>query len=176
MAFRAQFRQSFMPLPVHIPNVIHDAWIALVIAAQSEAGFINEPLMKYRQHTGQQLGIDWRPMNLRGKTDEDRTAAYTKSINFYRTELKRLPILIESLNKTPVFWPHRSIIDATLKTTLKEVEEIIAHYEARVGLPASRVQRAAPILNEVLSGRYHRFSKGWASAAKDLFGDLQQNG
>ncbi len=172
MAFRRKFCQSLLPLPVHVPNVIHDAWIALVIAAQAEAEFINEPLIKYRQHSGQQLGIDWRQAREQSENDEDRTVAYTKSINFYRTELKRLLTLLEVLSKTTVFFPHRLIIDATLKETLKETEEIVAHYEARVGLPASRVQRAAPIFNEVLSGRYHRFSRGWASAAKDLFGDL----
>lgn len=168
MAFRAQFRQSFTPMPLHIPNVFHDAWIALVIAAQSNAEFANEIFIKYRQHTRQQLGIERRLARNRS----EQTIAYKKSSDFYRTELKRLSVIFEVLKEIPFFFQHQSTIITALDKTRRETEQIILHYEARARLPANLVKRVAPVLTEVLSGRYRRFSKGWMSAAKDLFGNL----
>ena len=45
-------------LPIPGDTVLqHDAWIALIIAAVAPVAFLEEPLIKYRQHTGQQIGV-----------------------------------------------------------------------------------------------------------------------
>jgi hypothetical protein len=40
--------------------------------------------------------------------------------------------------------------------------------DARRTMPSARLRRAAPVLRELLTLRYHRYSNGVASAAKDL--------
>lgn len=52
--------------------------------------------------------------------------------------------------------------------SIEELDARIAHWDARRTLPPARLRRAAPVLRELLSLRYHRFANGFASAAKDL--------
>lgn len=170
LAFRAEFRESFTPIPTRIPNTIHDAWIALFIAAQAEAYFLHEPTMKYRQHAGQQLGIDWRGKSQ--ESEQNRRPAYAKSIGFLQSELERLTLMTAALEANPVFTAHRATIEKIVGETQAENREIIKHYETRKDLPTNKFARLAPIIREISSGRYHRFSKGFRSAAKDFFEKL----
>jgi hypothetical protein len=48
------------------------------------------------------------------------------------------------------------------------LREKIEHLNERARLPESQLQRLRPVGKEVVSRRYHRFSEGWLSAAKDL--------
>ena len=58
MAFRASLRGAILPLPEVLPrDLIHDAWIALVAALRGTLGFLDEPLILYRQHAAQQVGV-----------------------------------------------------------------------------------------------------------------------
>ena len=52
--------------------------------------------------------------------------------------------------------------------SIEELDARVAHWDARRTLPHARLRRAAPVLKELLSLRYHRFANGFASAAKDL--------
>jgi glycosyltransferase involved in cell wall biosynthesis len=54
MAFRAAYRQQVLPIP---PIWVHDAWIALVVAALADLSLIAEPLMRYRVHVHQAVGV-----------------------------------------------------------------------------------------------------------------------
>jgi glycosyltransferase involved in cell wall biosynthesis len=56
MAFRACLRPLVLPIPGHT-ILQEDAWIALIIAAVAPLVFLKEPLIKYRQHAGQQIGV-----------------------------------------------------------------------------------------------------------------------
>jgi glycosyltransferase involved in cell wall biosynthesis len=56
MAFRSTFRDLVLPIP-HDTVFQQDGWIALIIAAVAPAVFLNEPLVKYRQHSAQQIGV-----------------------------------------------------------------------------------------------------------------------
>src|SRR5918997_119590 len=55
MAFRADFRDLVLDIPEDLA-LIHDGWIALMVAAVSEIDYIAEPLIQYRQHPRQQVG------------------------------------------------------------------------------------------------------------------------
>ncbi len=46
-----------MPFPLDIPEMIHDAWITFIIAANANFRFVDEVLVKYRRHDRQQIGI-----------------------------------------------------------------------------------------------------------------------
>jgi glycosyltransferase involved in cell wall biosynthesis len=164
MAFRACFRQSFTPIPTHLPMLIHDGWIALVIAAQAEARFLPKPTIKYRQHRNQQLGVVWRGDGSRG----DSRYSFADDILQLEREVARLSILLDELNSRPVFAAHRDLIKIALANRKKFLEERIKHFKARCGLPKNRIKRLLPIWRELQTGRYHRFSKGFLSGAKDL--------
>ncbi len=156
MAFRSKFRNQFSPIPVDIPNAIHDAWISIVIAANSEVKFLDENLVKYRQHSNQQLGI-----NLNDKGN------YSKSISYNQNEILRLEKMREIFHTNPAFL-HLEKNDK-IEKFIVEKREIIKHYKARMDILGNRLSRILPILREHQSGRYNRFSKGWKSAVKDLF-------
>jgi glycosyltransferase involved in cell wall biosynthesis len=55
LAFRSRFRRLVLPIPSDI-ILQHDGWMALIIAAVAPVVFLNEPLIKYRQHPTQQIG------------------------------------------------------------------------------------------------------------------------
>ena len=76
-AFRSSFREILLPTPDGVPNLIHDAWIALSIANEARIVFIDEPLIKYRQHGSQQIG-------LRVGRENDRKFFFRKDHTFPR--------------------------------------------------------------------------------------------
>ena len=88
VAFRANFKELVLPISGNGP-LIHDGWIVLLIAAAGEIDFINRPLVKYRQHSGQQCGLGIRPSMLSPTTDIDR-ARYVKQANQLNEAVERL--------------------------------------------------------------------------------------
>ena len=50
------FRRTYRDFVLPIPEVwVHDAWIALLLAATTRIVAIPEPLIQYRQHAGNQI-------------------------------------------------------------------------------------------------------------------------
>jgi glycosyltransferase involved in cell wall biosynthesis len=160
-AFRAEFKAAFLPIPNDVPNLIHDAWIALVIADYAKIEFINECLIKYRQHSGQQLGVNFQ--SRQKKNYSEREKSYAETIAFLRNEKLRLARLKEFFDILPrVARQHH-----TIEKFIVEKQQLIEHYEVRKNLPRNRIRRWLPVSREILSGRYRRFSRGFLSAAKD---------
>jgi len=56
LAFRSSLRRLVLPIPGDT-ILQHDGWIALIIAAIAPVIFLKEPLIKYRQHGEQQIGV-----------------------------------------------------------------------------------------------------------------------
>lgn len=56
MLFNAALRELAKPIPREA--LMHDYWVALVAAAFGQIFFVNEPLVFYRQHGSNVLGID----------------------------------------------------------------------------------------------------------------------
>ncbi len=164
MAFRSGYRKSFMPIPDRIPNLIHDAWISLLIASEAKVVFVEEQLIKYRQHSGQQLGIDYESASK--KSFLERKERYAEGIEFSRQEVERLEQTKEMFAAYPHFEKKRNSV--SFKDLIEEKREQIAHYDARMNLPFTKIERLLPVCREILTGRYHRFSKGFLSVAKDL--------
>jgi len=155
-AFRSRYREVLRPTPGGVPNLIHDAWIALSIANEAPVVFIEEPLIKYRQHSSQQIG-------LRLDHEEDRKERYQRTIDTLNAEATRLRMLKQILSGLPDFQMPEEI-DVMIENKLEYAE----HCAKRMDLPDSRVSRAAPIIREMSTGRYGRFSRGLISALKDL--------
>jgi glycosyltransferase involved in cell wall biosynthesis len=55
LMFRAALRPKLLP----IPSIwVHDGWIAWMLALHSQLAFIDQPLVRYRVHAGQQIGVE----------------------------------------------------------------------------------------------------------------------
>ncbi|GIU82285.1 MAG: glycosyltransferase family 2 protein [Acidobacteria bacterium] len=161
-AFRAEFRKLFSPIPTDIPNVIHDGWIALVISTTAKLVALDENLIMYRQHSGQQLGI----------IRESKTLSdYADDIFYEEKEIQRLERIFSALQNLPAFQSHKvsSSVQKIIELYIEEKQERIEHLRARKNLPKARFRRLIPIWRELLTGRYHRFSRGFLSAAKDFW-------
>lgn len=88
MVFRSRFRGLLLPIPSDGER-IHDGWIALLIASVARVVYLDEPLMLYRQHEKQQVGLraaGLRRLSIRGHhwvpqlTDEEAEETQRASI------------------------------------------------------------------------------------------------
>ena len=162
MAFRANLREIAFPTP---PDAfaIHDGWIALVTAALADIGFIEEPLVQYRQHESQQIGVE-----APGQGDRwgNRLTRRMRDIEHYKRHLRHLERMREKLlalraDKQP------------LRVSEAQIDALDAqcrHLNARLNLPGSRLRRLPIVLREIVTGGYARYSSGLRSAAIDLLG------
>lgn len=169
MAFRAVYRSILLPIP-SLELLIHDGWIALVIAAHAKVAFLPNPLMKYRQHPGQQLGIL-----------ADKKPSYAESIASMNKAVSNIGQLKETLlERENHFGDARqtshqddmrfnaNLIYSFLTARQQYLRDLSAHYQSRLDLPKDRWRRIVPILRECYRGRYRRYSRSILSPLKDL--------
>ena len=167
LAFRARYNKAVIPIPVDIPDMIHDGWIAMILSVIAGSVLINEPLVKYRQHDGQQLGMDPRryvrhSLKLSWKNAMERIEAKHKVKKEYMESAKR-----RIVSRIEVPEDIMSLVEAEVRRR----EDHAEHYRLRNELSDNRVMRIWPIMRELLSGRYHRCSNGVRAAARDLVVD-----
>ena len=151
MALRAELRELVLPIPT---GWVHDGWIALLAAAIGTCLPVNEPLVRYRQHGGQQIGGSKRTLR------QQIAAARTMKAAFFSQLAENYGLARDRLANSPS--PRCS--DATLR----KVDAKVAHCLARVHIREARRSLIA-IARELVSGRYHSYSLGWKSVASDLF-------
>lgn len=166
LAFRSGFREMFLPFPENIPQMIHDAWIAFIIYISAKYSFIEECLIKYRQHPDQQLGIITK--NPLEELNKSKISEYF--INVRRTECKRIEAILDEFGKRPVLREKLLQIEPTAIKLLVEIREAIRHFEYRRNLPKRKISRLKAVISEFLNGRYGLYSKGILSAGKDFLG------
>lgn len=149
MAFRSRFRDLVLPIPV---GVHHDGWIALLIAAVAEVSILPEPLIQYRQHGNNQIGI--RKMSL-----ADRLARGRRLRHDYLPELRRQHVkALQRLEGREAGSPERR----------RMLGDAIDHFGVRLSLPHRRIARFRQVASEVVRGRYRQRSNGLRSALRDL--------
>lgn len=167
MAFLAKFKNLVFDIPTDLP-LIHDGWIALLIASVAKVSFIEEPLIKYRQHSRQQIGARERkpdesggPAGLSGvKEAMRRTNSYQEMIAIGMQVQQRLS-------------EHRD--DYNSDDALSGLTARLSHLQTRAKLPQHPFPRFTCVVRELLTGRYHRYSHGLFSAAKDLLYQGREN-
>lgn len=159
MAFRAAFKNLVLEIPINLA-LIHDGWIALMIASVADVSFIEQPLIKYRQHARQQIGAKDKKMNEGGavglagvKNAMRRTNSYDEILKIGSQALRRLA-------------EHRDVYKSD--KAFSNLEARLTHLRARASLPQGKLSRARCVLTELLSRRYHLYSNGVYSAIKDL--------
>lgn len=149
MAFRAGYRDLVLPVP---PGWLHDAWIALLIAAVARCVPVAEPLVEYRQHPAQQIGGAWRSPGQRVRAVRAMTAdSFRATAGRYAAARDRL-----------AGWPG---VDPGV---VRAVAAKVRHAEARAAARAARGGRWRIVTGELWRGHYARFSQGWPAAALDL--------
>ena len=153
LGLRASSREWVLPFP---EGAIHDEWIALVNAARGGLRFIPDALIRYRQHTANQIGL--RSSSWRTRLDT--------FLHRHGPETERRLRLMHQLKK-------RLLNTGATHAVLEDIEGAIAHLQHRVSLHGVFLRRTKQVFSELKSGRYARYSFGWASAGRDLLLPMQ---
>lgn len=150
VVFRRILLDSAAPFP---RTWVHDEWLAIVAAALSRTVLIDDSLIEYRQHGGNQIGASAPTLAYKlGKLREPRS-------DRNRSLVARSVDLVERLEQLgPAIDPGR-LVHARAK---------LAHERRRLALPSVRVARLPGVAAAVVAGRYGRFSRGILDAARDL--------
>lgn len=149
MAFRSDLRDRILPIP---EGWVHDAWIALILSATLPCSLIPEPLVRYRQHDGQQHGGRRRSL-----ADQFR-AARRLSGDDCGEVARRYEEALARLSGLPDVPTDR----------LRLLREKIDHHLQRAAMRAERGWRLPRVVREAARGRYSRFGQGWKTIAQDL--------
>jgi hypothetical protein len=158
MAFRADFRDLVLDIPEDLA-LIHDGWIALMVAAVSEIDYIAEPLIQYRQHPRQQVGAP--PERHRApRQGLEGVAVAARRVNSYDE-------LIRVAERARARLSERRGA-AGERRALRRLDARLTHLRARANLPEGLLRRAPSVLREFVTLRYHHYSNGTLSAVKDL--------
>lgn len=156
--FRAARRDLILPIP---EQAVHDAWIALMLAAVGEIAFLEVPLVLYRQHGRNQIGAAKHTVWDQVADAADPDSAGAKRA-YLQKELQLSRLALQRLQES-----RYQFHDARKQKLLVSK---IQHLESRLSLPQGRLRRTIPIFKEMISGRYSKYSYGAFSAARDLAG------
>jgi glycosyltransferase involved in cell wall biosynthesis len=158
MAFRATFKNLILDIPTDLAP-IHDGWIALMIASVAEVSFIDELLIKYRQHARQQIGA-------KARKDEVGAAGLDGAREALRRKNSYDEMIAIGARAQQRLRERSDVYES--EAALAQLEQRLKHLRARANLPAGKLSRARCVFRELLSRRYHLYSNGVYSAIKDL--------
>jgi glycosyltransferase involved in cell wall biosynthesis len=149
-------RRSLLDLARPFPaDWLHDEWLGVIASALDSLGFLDESLVDYRQHGGNQIGVHERDLReklgmLFADGDERNHRMESRAQSLAR-QLKRLGPQVPERYKAMAF-------------------DKLAHELARQAFPTNRLLRAFRVAQEAHSGRYSNFARG----RKDILLDLVQ--
>jgi glycosyltransferase involved in cell wall biosynthesis len=137
---------------------VHDEWLAVIAAVTGQLDLVPETLIDYRQHASNQIGVrKLGPVAKVRRLFEPRADRYGYLLDRSNVLLNRVIQLGDRVS--PEY--------------LELAAEKVDHQRARATLPAGRLRRWIPVLREARTGRYRRFSRGFADVLRDL---VQQAG
>lgn len=149
----AAFSRRHLPLILPISNNwIHDAWIALLIASVDKVAVINHPLIKYRQHSQNQIGQ--KKLGLIARIDKayrSKKDHHLKMLNGF----KDLKELVDSRNDIFTY--------ETTNVLQAKIDFLVVRYN--IGF----VYTFKPLFKQLIAGNYHKFSMGYSFFFRDLF-------
>jgi glycosyltransferase involved in cell wall biosynthesis len=147
--FRSHFVQLITPIP---SEWFHDAWMALLIATQARLCPLPEPLIRYRLHPAQQVGL--RPRRWLSGLHAQRE----KSMEPHKLLVKRWSSMTAKLSTLPV----DPVVTRLARERLTFLQTRLALRERSV---VDRVIGATLALPE-----YFKFSNGLLSYGRDVTG------
>jgi glycosyltransferase involved in cell wall biosynthesis len=152
LAFRREYASWLSPFPPL--RSAHDAWIAALIAGVADVRCVADPLIHYRLHDANQIGLrrfDWLGQYRQAKRQLE-VGAFDYAVRFFEAACERL---------------HASPRPAK-PAAVAAYEAKLAHARGRCALPDGWLARAPRVVSEALRGGYRRYSYGWKSIAQDL--------
>jgi glycosyltransferase involved in cell wall biosynthesis len=152
LMFRADKRELILPV---CPPWIHDGWIAWMLALYSSVASLRVPLMQYRVHDSQQVGIG--PRSLLGRIQRAQQVGRAE----YRLMARKFEIVRDRWCERP---------GENFRSRLQDLEGKIRHSYLRAELPRNRFMRLYRILGAL--HEYRKYGRGPISAGKDLILDL----
>ncbi len=148
------FRRELLERTCPFPEAwIHDEWLAIVAAASGRINLIDEPLIDYRQHGGNEIGA--RKLTLHQAISKFREPRDERNEHL----VSRAEVLVSRLDALGALVPSANVHDARAK---------LAHDRARLALPRNRLRRIFPVLRAAFAGRYARYSRGGLDVVRDL--------
>ncbi len=162
LAFRSEHRELFLPIP---DDWMHDAWLALVLAAFVRVVPLAVRTISYRQHVQNRIGA--RRPTLASRL---RQLVATEPTG-YLVQKRQLDEVCEQLKRLGGSGrtPPRDDVPSLIRRKM-------AHLEARGRMPTRRWQRIPSVARELAVLNYRRFSSGWLSALADLALPAPQRG
>ena len=153
-AFRGRFKPLLLPFPQL--RSVHDAWVAFMVAAVSDFEILDEDLVEYRLHQGNQFGLAL--LDLRAQIEKARLqiseGAFKHAVELFGEAGRRL-------DAHPEF-----AVDPALR---RHIEGKVVHSQVRDALPQGWFARFSPIVKEAVRGHYGLYGYGYKSLAQDLF-------
>ena len=154
--FRRRLLDRALPFP---SNWLHDEWLGVIAAATGQVDVIDEPLIDYRQHGSNVIGVDFP--TLRRKVERVLEPRGERNERLSR-QFEQFASRLESVEGLA---PPEVVALARVKATF-EAE--------RNDLPPSRLRRISRIIEANRHGRYSRLaSQGRLDMVRDL---LQSHG
>ena len=153
------FRTRFLPycFPVG-EGWVHDGWIAAIIASMAFIRAIDEPLVAYRRHASQQIGLGpARSVDTEKASLELMAKRHWSSFTDIRKDLAEICAALDDLPISPA------------QQQLGAASAFRQHYDfltMRIALPESRLARLPIMLRNLDS--YSACAMSWLSVAKDF--------
>lgn len=136
---------------------VHDEWLAMVAATGGGVAVVPEPLIDYRQHGANQIGVTKLRIDGKlGRLRAPRTARNARLLARAADLAARLPAIVVARDPDAPRAVERAVADK------------LEHERARSALPAGRLARLAPVLREWRTGRYVRYGRGPQDVLRDL--------
>jgi glycosyltransferase involved in cell wall biosynthesis len=147
LMFQASVRDLLFPIPA---PWVHDGWIAWMLVLYRRLTFVAEPLVRYRVHPEQQLGV--------GRVGRKRVIQHGDN----RLKFAAMATQFEALRNRWIARPGERF-----EEYLALIENKIAFLRRRSQLPRNPVDRARAVLG--LAPSYAKFARGLSSMRSDLF-------
>lgn len=146
LMFRSNTRRYCSPIPT---TWVHDGWLAWMLALHSRVTLIAEPLIEYRIHAGQQLGVGTSNAAQRGNS-ETRRQFYARVARQFEDLLNR--VLTEGWSE------HDGLVE--------KIRGKIAFLKSQATLSQQLGMRAMQMVG--LLPHYVHYARGLASMRNDL--------
>lgn len=148
------FRRSLLPKAMPFPRQwLHDEWLGVVAAAIGRVDVVEDQLIEYRQHGGNQIGARAEGFWLKVK----KALAARGDTHFNRAI------------KAELLLNHLLSIEGVAAEKLEKIRGKLVHQRFRANLPDKRYRRIGPVLREARTGRYNKYGRGFRGIVRDLF-------
>jgi hypothetical protein len=171
-------RSYLLPIP---HGWHHDAWIALLASFVRPYRMIDEPLMHYRVHDEQEIGVPpsvmpddvgWQKWRVRLQQAPEKVNLRKADLHRQRRRTQAMLYDEAAARIATGASAYVSEIGGALQPpaaeSLDDIKERAHHLRIRGTLPDRRMRRLSRISQELRSGRYGRYSAGVLSALQDL--------